>query len=110
MFKNSIEDDFGEINLCILTTAFRVEEKNILEYWPPIKRLMLLGNFIQERVSEWPKIYGGVCPLNITYNYVPKYHPRKTNGNFGKIVGKCVVCNATHNFRLEENPFNEIIY
>ena len=37
-----------------------------------IRILATNKNCIQERVSEWPKMYGGVCPLNITYNYVPK--------------------------------------
>ena len=108
--RNVIKDDFGQEQHCILTTAFKVEKKQLLDYWLPNEKMNVVRKFDAKKVvSDWPKMYGGVCPLNITYNYVPKYQSRKGNANFGKIVGKCVICNSTHSFIVEQNPFNEVI-
>ena len=54
-------------------------------------------------------MYGGVCPLTITQNYVTKYGSRKTNANFGKVVAKCVICGGKHTFIIEDNPFLEMV-
>ena len=93
---------------CVIPTAFMVEKNNISKYWPPNEKVNKKREFNATRVAlDWPKMYGGVCPIVLNYNYVTKYGSRKLNANFAKLVGKCVICNSKHTFSIEQNPFEE---
>ena len=101
---------FEDRRHCVIEKSFTVEQNNIQKYWPPNENLNKKRQFNPTTVSsDWPRMYGGVCPLTITQNYVTKYGSRKTNANFGKVVGKCVVCDGKHTFIIEDNPFEEMI-
>ena len=104
------DKSFEERKHCVIETAFKVDQKNVIEYWPPNEKMNVKRKFYPTKVvQDWPKMYGGVCPLTITYNYVTQYASRKGNAKFAKVVGRCVICNAKHIFTIENNPFEETI-
>ena len=101
---------FEDRRHCVIEKSFTVEQNNIQKYWPPNENMNKKRQFNPTTVSsDWPRMYGGVCPLTITQNYVTKYGSRKTNANFGKVVGKCVICDGKHTFIIEDTPFEEMV-
>ena len=95
---------------CVIETSFTVKQESILKYWPLNEKLNQKRQFNPTKVSlDWPKMYGGVCPIVISQNYVTIYGSRKTNANFGKVVGKCVICDTKYTHIVKENPFEETI-
>ena len=108
--ESDADESFVDRKQCVVKTAFTVDQDNVILYWPPNEKMNVRRKFYPTRiVRDWPKMYGGVCPLNITYNYVTQYDSRKTNANFAKVVGTCVICHAKHTFIVEDNPFEETI-
>ena len=103
-------DDAGDRRHCVICTAFTIDKNEIYKYWPPNEKMNCKRQFNSTKVcQEWPRMYGGVCPLVIEQNYVTKYESRKRNANFGKVVAGCVICNAKHTFVVKENPFAETV-
>ena len=95
---------------CVIETSFTVKQESILKYWPLNEKLNQKRQFNSTKVSlDWPKLYGGMCPIVISQNYVTIYGSRKTNANFGKVVGKCIICDTKYTHIIKENPFEEII-
>ena len=95
---------------CVIETSFTVKQESILKYWPLNDKLNQKRQFNSTKVSlDWPKMYGGMCPIVISQNYVTIYGSRKTNANFGKVVGKCIICDTKYTHIIKENPFEEII-
>ena len=108
--ESDADESFVDRKQCVVKTAFTVDQDNVILYWPPNEKMNVRRKFYPTKiVRDWPKMYGGVCPLNITYNYVTQYDSRKTNANFAKVVGTCVICHAKHTFIVEDNPFEETI-
>ena len=102
--NNSDEDpDLVRTKEDVVHTYFEIETHNVSKYWSGQKR-----KFNPTRMClDWPKIYGGVCPIVIEYNHVTKFGSRKTNANFAKIVARCVICKAKHIYTIKDNPFEE---
>ena len=104
------DESFEDRRKCVVEKTFTVDQESVKQYWPPNEKMNARRKFYPTKiVRDWPKMYEGVCPLNITYNYVTQYDSRKTNANFAKVVGTCVICQAKHTFIVKDNPFEETI-
>ena len=105
-----VDKDSDKIKHCVINTAFKLEKYKIFDYWPENQQVGQKRKFISSKIGiEWPRLYGGVCPIVIESNYVTIYSSRKRNANFGKVVAKCVICNAKHTFTIKDNPFEEAL-
>ena len=88
----------------VIETAFLIKQAKIIKYWNPVS--------LQDRKfhahlvgSEWPRMYKSVCCVVLEYNRAKKYQSRKRKDDFAKLVGVCSICEASHTFRITENPF-----
>ena len=105
-----VDKDSDKLKHCVINTAFKLEKNKIFDYWPENSQVGQKRKFISTKVAiDWPRLYGGVCPIVIESNYVTIYGSRKRNANFGKVVAKCVICNAKHIFTIQDNPFEETL-
>ena len=65
----SHNESFVDKKQCVVKTAFTVDQDNVILYWPPNEKMNVRRKFYPTKiVRDWPKMYGGVCTLNITYN------------------------------------------
>jgi hypothetical protein len=92
--------------LQVVHTAITILRDDVIQYWdsrPNVKRKFLPGIC----GVNWPLLYNSPCVVVMGYNNAQVPGSQKRSCNFAKIKGKCKVCEASHIFEVEENPFQE---
>ena len=89
----------------VVHTSFTVSKETVLVYWDrrSDKHKFLAGIC----GKQWPKMYGSPCVVIMGYNRVKISGSQKRSCVFGKVKGKCKVCNASHTYEILESPFAE---
>ena len=91
----------------VINDGFSVKKEDLINYWNPAMH----GSgrkFIRETTGrDWPMMYGSPCAVVIGYDHVKAIDSRKRNLPFAKLSGECLICKATHRFKIQTNPFKE---
>ena len=89
----------------VVHTSFTISKETVLDYWDrrSAKQKFLAGIC----GKQWPKMYGSPCVVIMGYNRVKILGSQKRSCVFGKVKGKCKVCNASHTYEILESPFVE---
>ena len=92
------------------TTTFIVPKNEIMNFWNVKQDIEEKRSFRRENVQlYWPQMYKSPCNVSLVYNHVRKLGSRKRSVSFGLVRGKCLICDASHEYLIEDSPFEEIV-